>query len=144
MSAVDNTNSILNQIKNVIVNQLNQTNQSSEQNKQDLKGDRFTRSQQPEKVTYDLEDFAASDAVKRPIKINSSNNIFFINHNDRNRAVKIDPGEYNLTEIQAAIQQQVNEEFGIGKVSVKMTASGSDRFIYAEDKKEEHVLDEQG
>jgi len=24
-----------------------------------------------------------------------------------------------------------------------MTASGSDRFIYAEDKKEEHVLDEQ-
>jgi len=25
-----------------------------------------------------------------------------------------------------------------------MTASGSDRFIYAEDKKEEHVLDEQG
>jgi len=24
-----------------------------------------------------------------------------------------------------------------------MTASGSDRFIYAEDKKEDHVLDEQ-
>jgi hypothetical protein len=144
MSAVDNTNSILNQIKNVIVNQLNQPNQSSEQNKQDLKGDRFTKSQQQEKVTYGLEDIAVHDAIKRPIKINDSNNIFFINHNDRNKAVKIDPGEYNLTEIQAAIQQQVNEEFGIGKVSLKMTASGSDRFIYAEDKKEEHVLDEQG
>ena len=144
MSAVDNTNSILSQIKNVIINQLNQPTQSSEQNTQDLKGDRFTKSQPTEKVTYDLEDFVAKDAVKRPIKINNSNNIFFINHNNRNKAVKIDPGEYNLTEIQAAIQQQVNEEFGIGKVSVKMTASGSDRFIYAEDKKEEHVLDEQG
>ena len=144
MSAVDNTNSILNQIKNVIVNQFNQPDQSSEQNKQDIKGDRFTKSQPAEKVTYDLEDFAVKNGIKRPIKINNSNNIFFINHNNRNRALKIDPGEYNLTEIQAAIQQQVNEEFGIGKVSVKMTASGSDRFIYAEDKKEEHVLDEQG
>ncbi|RCW58661.1 hypothetical protein [Halanaerobium sp. ST460_2HS_T2] len=144
MSVVDNTNSILNQIKNVIVNQLNKINETKNQNTQDLKGDRFTRSQPTEKVTYDLEDFADSDAIKRPIKINNSNNIFFINHNNRNRALKIDPGEYNLTEIQAVIQQQVNEEFGIGKVSVKMTASGSDRFIYAEDKKEEHVLDEQG
>jgi hypothetical protein len=144
MSAVNNSNSILNQIKNLITNQLNQFNQSSKQNKQGLKGDRFTKSQLPEKVTYNLEDFAASDVVKRPIKINDSNNIFFINHNNRNQAVKIDPGEYNLTEIQSAIQQQVNEEFGIGKVSVKMTASGSDRFIYAEDKKEEHVLDKQG
>lgn len=144
MSAVNNSNSILNQIKNLITNQLNQSNQSSKQNKQGLKGDRFTKSHLPEKVTYNLEDFAASDVVKRPIKINDSNNIFFINHNNRNQAVKIDPGEYNLTEIQSAIQQQVNEEFGIGKVSVKMTASGSDRFIYAEDKKEEHVLDKQG
>ncbi len=142
MSAVDNTNSILNQIKNVIHNKINQPDKSIEHNEKTLKGDRFTKSLQPEKVTYDLEDFVAKDAVKRPIKINDSNNIFFINHNDRNKAVKIDPGEYNLTEIQAAIQQQVNEEFGIGKVSVKMTASGSDRFIYAEDKKEEHVLDE--
>jgi len=144
MSTVDNTNSILTQIKNIIVNQLNKPDQSSEQNEQDSKGDRFTKSQQPEKVTYTLEDFAAKNGIKRPIKINNSNNIFFINHNNRNKAVKIDPGEYNLTEIQAAIQQQVNEEFGIGKVQLKMTASGSDRFIYAEDKKEEHVLDEQG
>jgi hypothetical protein len=143
MSAVDNSNSVLTQIKNVIHNQINKLDERNNQNEKALKGDRFTRSQQPEKVTYDLEDFAASDAVKRPIKINNSNNIFFINHNDRNRAVKIDPGEYNLTEIQTAIQHQVNEEFGIGKVSVKMTASGSDRFIYAEDKKEEHFLDEQ-
>ncbi|MGP3778844.1 hypothetical protein ACTWKD_08395 [Halanaerobium saccharolyticum] len=144
MSAVDNTNSVLTQIKNVIYNKLNQPDESTDHNEKALKGDRFTKSQQPEKVTYDLEDFAASDAIKRPIKISNSNNIFFINHNNRNKAVKIDPGEYNLTEIQAAIQQQVNEEFGIGKVSVKMTASGSDRFIYAEDKKEEHILDEQG
>ena len=144
MSAVDNTNSVLTQIKNVIHNQINQPDERNDQREKDLKGDRFTKSQQPAKVTYDLEDIAIHDAVKRPIKINDSNNIFFINHNDRNRAVKIDPGEYNLTEIQAAIQQQVNEEFGIGKVSLKMTASGSDRFIYAEDKKEEHVLDEQG
>ncbi|MEC9490271.1 MAG: hypothetical protein UMU04_04930 [Halanaerobiales bacterium] len=144
MSAVEKTNSVLNQIKNIIHNQLNKPNQIIDQNKQGPKGDRFIRLQQPDKVTYNLEDFAAKDAVKRPIKINNSNNIFFINHNDRNKAVKIDPGEYNLTEIKSAIQQQVNEEFGIGKVSVKMTASGSDRFIYAEDKKEEHVLDEQG
>ncbi|RCW81660.1 hypothetical protein DER71_12325 [Halanaerobium sp. DL-01] len=141
MSAVEKTNSVLTQIKNVIQNQLNQSKPSSEQNNQDLKGDRFTKSQQPEKVTYDLEDFAAKDVVKRPIKINNSNNIFFINHNNRNRAVKINPGEYNLTEIQAAIQHQVNEEFGIGKVSVKMTASGSDRFIYAEDSNSEKLLD---
>ncbi|CCU80824.1 hypothetical protein HSACCH_02339 [Halanaerobium saccharolyticum subsp. saccharolyticum DSM 6643] len=139
MSAVEKTNSVLSQIKNFFVQKLNQPNQTEVQPE---KGDRFTKSQQPAKVTYDLEDFAVSDAVKRPIKINNSNNIFFINHNNRNKAVKIDPGEYNLTEIQAAIQQQVNEEFGIGKVSVKMTASGSDRFIYAEDKKEEHILDE--
>jgi len=143
MSAVDTTNSVLTQIKNVIHHKLNQPDERNDQRKKDLKGDRFTKSQQPAKVIYDLEDFAAKDAVKRPIKINNSNNIFFINHNNRNRAVKIDPGEYNLTEIQSAIQQQVNEEFGIGKVSLKMTASGSDRFIYAEDKKEEHVLDEQ-
>jgi len=140
MSAVEKTNSVLTQIKNLLVQKLNQPDKTEAQPE---KGDRFTKSQQSTKVTYDLEDIAVHDAVKRPIKINDSNNIFFINHNNRNRAVKIDPGEYNLTEIQAAIQQQVNEEFGIGKVSVKMTASGSDRFIYAEDKKEVHVLDEQ-
>ena len=140
MSAVEKTNSVLTQIKNLLVQKLNQPEKNDAQSE---KGDRFTKSQQPAKVTYDLEDIAVHDAVKRPIKINDSNNIFFINHNNRNRAVKIDPGEYNLTEIQSAIQQQVNEEFGIGKVSLKMTASGSDRFIYAEDKKEEHVLDEQ-
>jgi thiamine biosynthesis lipoprotein ApbE len=140
MSAVEKTNSVLTQIKNLFVQKLNNPHKTEAQTE---KGDRFTRIQQPEKVTYDLEDIAVHDAVKRPIKINDSNNIFFINHNDRNKAVKIDPGEYNLTEIQSAIQQQVNEEFGIGKVSLKMTVSGSDRFIYADDKKEEHVLDEQ-
>jgi hypothetical protein len=140
MSAIEKTNSVLTQIKNLLVQKLNQPKKTEFQAEKD---DRFTRSQQPAKVTYDLEDIAAKDAVKRPIKINNSNNIFFINHNNRNRAVKIDPGEYNLTEIQSVIQQQVNEKFGIGKVSLKMTASGSDRFIYAEDKKEEHVLDEQ-
>ena len=139
MSAVEKTNSVLRQIKNLLVQKLNQPDQTEAQPE---KGDRFTKSQQSEKVTYDLEDIAVHDAVKRPIKINDSNNIFFINHNDRNKAVKIDPGEYNLTEIQAAIQQQVNEEFGIGKVSVKMTASCSDRFIYAEEGNSENLLDE--
>jgi len=105
------------------------------------KGDRFSKSQQPEKVTYDLEDFATKNGIKRPIKINNSNNIFFINHNNCNRALKIDPGEYNLTEIQPAIQHKANEEFGIGKVSLKITASGSDRFIYAEDSSSEKLLD---
>jgi hypothetical protein len=143
MSAVDNTNSILNQIKKVIVNQIKQPDQRTGQNKQDLKGDRFTKSQPAEKVTYNLEDFAAKNGIKRPIKINNSNNIFFINHNNRNRALKIDPGEYNLTEIQAAIQHKANEEFGIGKVQLKMTASGRDRFIYAEDKKEDHIVDKE-
>lgn len=132
MSAVEKTNSVLSQIKNLLVQKLNQPDQTEAQKE---KGDIFTKSQQPAKVTYALEDFAASDAVKRPIKINNSNNIFFINHNNRNKAIKIDPGEYNLTEIQAAIHEQVNEEFGIGKVSLKITASGRDRFIYAEDKR---------
>jgi hypothetical protein len=138
MSAVEKTNSILTQIKNLFVHKSNQLEQTEPQA---LKYDRFTKSQQPEKVTYDLEDLAVHDAIKRPIKINNSNNIFFINHNNRNKAVKIDPGEYNLTEIQSAIQQQVNEEFGIGKVSLKMTASGSDRFIYAEDSSNKKILD---
>ena len=139
MSAVEKTNSVLTQIKNLLAQKLNQSEKTEAQPE---KGDRFTRSQQPTKVTYDLEDIAVHDAVKRPIKINDSNNIFFINHNDRNRAVKIDPGEYNLTEIQTAIQQQVNEEFGIGKVSLKITASGRDRFIYAEDSSSQKLLDE--
>lgn len=141
MSAVEKTNSVLTQIKNLLVQKLNQTEKNEAQLE---KGDRFTKSQQSEKVTYDLEDIAVHDAVKRPIKINDSNNIFFINHNNRNRAVKIDPGEYNLTEIQSAIQQQVNEEFGIGKVSLKITASGRDRFIYAEDSSSQKLLDEKG
>ena len=139
MSAVEKTNSVLTQIKNLFVQKLNQPEKTETQSE---KSDRFTKSQQPEKVTYDLEDIAAKDAVKRPIKINDSNNIFFINHNDRNKAVKIDPGKYNLTEIQSAIQQQVNEEFGIGKVSLKITASGRDRFIYAEDSSSQKLLDE--
>ena len=139
MSAVNNTHSILSQIKNLMVKQLNQPDQSSKENNQNLKGDRFIKSQPTEKVTYTREDVAARDWVKRPIKINNRNNIFFINHNNRNRALKIDPGEYNLTEIQAAIQEKANEEFGIGEVSLKMTASGKDRLIYAEDKKEENI-----
>ncbi|MFW6378184.1 MAG: hypothetical protein ACOCZY_02155 [Bacillota bacterium] len=139
MSAVNNTNSILHQIKNVIVNQLNQPERAGEQNKQNLKGDSFIKSQPTEKITYTREDVAVKDWVKRPITINNSNNIFFINHNNRNRALKIDPGEYNLTEIQAAIQHEANEEFGIGEISLKMTASGKDRLIYAEDKKEENI-----
>ncbi|RAK08600.1 hypothetical protein C8C77_10257 [Halanaerobium saccharolyticum] len=139
MSAVEKTNSVLTQIKNLLIQKLNQP----EKNENKLeKGDRFTKSQQLEKVTYDLEDFAASNAIKRPIRINDSNNIFFINHNNRNKAVKIEPGEYNLTELQSAIHQQVNEEFGIGKVSLKITASGRDRFIYAEDSSSQKLLDE--
>lgn len=144
MPAVDNNNSILNQIKNLIVSQLDRPNKSREKNKQEQKDDRFTKTQPMEKVTYTLEDLAGSDAIKRPIKVNNSNNIFFINHDNRNQALKIEPGEYNLTEIQTAIQKEANEEFGIGEVSLKMTASGSDRFIYAEDKKEENTLDEKG
>ncbi len=139
MSAVEKNNSVLTQIKSILVQKLNQSDQTETKS---VKGDRFTKSQQLEKVTYDLEDIEIHDAVKRPIKINDSNNIFFINHNDRNKAVKIDPGEYNLTEIQSAIQQQVNEEFGIGKVSLKITASGRDRFIYAEDSSSQKLLDE--
>ena len=84
MSAVEKTNSVLTQIKNLLVQKLNQPDKTEAQSE---KGDRFTRTQQPEKVTYDLEDFAAKDAVKRPIKINNSNNIFFINHNDRNNCL---------------------------------------------------------
>ena len=48
--------------------------------------------------------------------------------------MKVEPGEYNLTELSGEIQQKVNETFGIGKVTVELTGSGSDRVIKAEDK----------
>ena len=74
------------------------------------------------------------DPVKRPIKIDDSNNIFYINHNGKNETVKVEPGEYNLTELSNEIQRKVNESFGIGKVKVELTGSGSDRLLMAEDK----------
>ena len=74
------------------------------------------------------------DPIKRPINIDSSNNIFYINHNGENESIKIEPGKYDLIELSKAIQTKVNETFGIGKVTVELTGSGSDRVIRAEDK----------
>ena len=51
------------------------------------------------------------DLVKRPISIDDSNNIFYINHNGENEVVKVDSGEYNLTELSSEIQRKVNESF---------------------------------
>ena len=67
MSAIEKTNSVLTQIKNLLAQKLKQPEKTETQAE---KGDRFTRSQQSAKVTYDLEDIVASDAIKRPIKIN--------------------------------------------------------------------------
>jgi len=77
---------------------------------------------------------AGIDPVKRPIRVDESNNIFYINHNGKNETVKVEPGEYNLTELSNEIQRKVNESFGIGKVKVELTGSGSDRLLMAEDK----------
>ena len=77
---------------------------------------------------------AGIDPVKRPIRVDESNNIFYINHNGENKTVKVEPGEYNLTELSGEIQTKVNEEFGINKVKIDLTGSGADRLIRAEDK----------
>ena len=77
---------------------------------------------------------AGIDPVKRPIRVDESNNIFYINHNGENETVKVEPGEYNLTELSGEIQTKVNEEFGINKVKIDLTGSGADRLIRAEDK----------
>lgn len=75
------------------------------------------------------------EAIKRPIKIDNSNNMFFINYKGENKTVKIKPGNYTLTEISLSIQKKVNENFGIGKVKLKLTGSISDGFIHAEEDK---------
>lgn len=77
---------------------------------------------------------AGIDPVKRPIRVDDSNNIFYINHNGENETVKVEPGEYNLTELSSEIQRKVNEEFGINEVKIELTGSGSDRLIRAKDK----------
>lgn len=79
--------------------------------------------------------YSIKDRVKRPIKIDNSNNIFFVNYKGENETIKIKPGQYNLTEISISIQEKINESFGIGKVNLKMTGSLSDGFIYAEEDK---------
>ncbi|MDZ7672949.1 MAG: hypothetical protein U5K53_08995 [Halanaerobiales bacterium] len=86
------------------------------------------------------QNYKIKDAVKRPIRIDNSNNIFFINYKNENKTVKIKPGSYNLTEISLSIQQKVNEEFGIGKVKLKLTGSISDGLIYAEESKSNKIL----
>lgn len=86
----------------------------------------------PKKVKSNNLEF--HDPIKRPIRVDDSNNIFYINHNGENKTVKVDAGKYNLTELSSEIQRKVNETFGIGKVSVEITGSGSDRVIRAEDK----------
>lgn len=74
------------------------------------------------------------ELIKRPIKVDDSNNIFYINHNGENKRVKVDPGVYKLTELSSEIQRKVNETFGKGKVTVELTGSGFDRVIRAENK----------
>lgn len=81
------------------------------------------------------------DGLSRPIKINSSNSTFFINHRAQNKSVKIEVGEYNLRELQAALKKKVNEKFGINQISVQLTAGGKDRLLYAEEKNKEQKID---
>jgi len=74
------------------------------------------------------------DPVKRPIKIDQSKNIFYINHQGKNKAVKVEEGEYTLDELSSILQKKVNEEFGMGSIKVDLTGSGYDRLVNAEDK----------
>ncbi len=71
----------------------------------------------------------------RSIKINNSNNTFFINYRGKNKSVKINPGDYTLTELTHAIQKEVNKLFGIGNVKINLTGSGSDRLVQVSDSK---------
>ncbi len=80
------------------------------------------------------------DGVKRPIKIDNSNNIIFVNFKGENKKIKIKPGRYTLTEISISIQERINESFGIGKVNLKITGSLSDGFIHAEEDKTNKFL----
>jgi plasmid replication initiation protein len=82
----------------------------------------------------------AKNKSNKPIKITSKNNSFLINYQEHKKTVKVDPGEYNLTELQAALKQKVNESFGIGKLSLQLNAAGSDRLIYAETKEKDQII----
>lgn len=137
MTAIDKINLLKNYINNFKNNII-----KKDKTVYEIRNDNFTKKEQLDKVTYDkLDSFRAIDAVKRPIKIDNSNNTFFINHNNENKTVKIKAGEYNLTELSLSIQKKVNEKFGIGKVKLELTASASDRLIYAEDKSK-HTVDQ--
>lgn len=81
------------------------------------------------------------DPIKRPLQIGKSNNIFYINYNGKNETVKVDPGEYTLTELSLTIQKEVDELFGSGKIKVDLTASGSDRLLQARDSKIHNYID---
>lgn len=109
--------------------------------------DKFSRSKKAEnkfiyqkpvlkgnKSADDLESPEELNAVQRPINIDENNNVFYINYHGENKALKIEPGEYSLSELSRAIQTKVNENFGIGKLKLDLTASGSDRLIKAHDK----------
>ncbi|MGM0445234.1 MAG: hypothetical protein ACQEQH_02415 [Bacillota bacterium] len=94
-----------------------------------------------EKITNKTKhNYNIKDTVKRPIRIDNSNNIFYINYKGESKTVRIKPGSYNLTEITLSIKNKVNEEFGIGKVKLKLTGSISDGLIYAEDSKTNQFL----
>ena len=83
------------------------------------------------------------DPVKRPIKIDNNNNIFFINYKGENKTIKIKPGNYTLTEISVSIKEKINESFGMGKVKLKMTGSISDGLIHAEENETNKFLIEE-
>ena len=74
-----------------------------------------------------------SDKIKRPIKINKNNSIFFINFKGENKKIQVEPGNYTLTEISLSIKEKVNESFGINEMKLELTGTISDRLIYAKE-----------
>ena len=146
MAEINSIGSYENQlpIKN---NTINKNKESNKQNKENIKKKKdkvLIKSKNNNKQNNSInKSYNIKDGVKRPIKIDNSNNIFFVNYKGENETIKIKPGQYNLTEISLSIQEKINESFGIGKVNLKMTGSLSDGFIHAEEDKTNKFLIEE-
>ena len=120
-----------NNIRKKYRNNINSKNNKQQKDKVEIK----SRNNSKNKNNSVSNNYNIKDGVKRPIKIDNSNNIFFVNYKGENKTIKIKPGRYNLTEISISIQERINESFGIGKVNLKITGSLSDGFIHAEEDK---------
>ncbi|HMA60832.1 MAG TPA: hypothetical protein VKN64_11145 [Halanaerobiales bacterium] len=146
MAEINSIGSYENQlpIKNNIINKNKESNKQNKDNIKKKKDKVLIKSKNNNKQNNSInKSYNIKDGVKRPIKIDNSNNIFFVNYKGENETIKIKPGQYNLTEISLSIQEKINESFGIGKVNLKMTGSLSDGFIHAEEDKTNKFLIEE-